>query len=217
MSGAATTSGLTVASRPYPWPWDGLDPARLALVLAGWDAHWAARTTAPEPGTDPVGAVHDLAAAVVAVGGLVVRAVHARPPRAPADLPDPAPLDEPHGATLPAAGIDAFHGSALAAWLRAHGRDQLLLVGHGLEGPVHSTMRSANDRGDECLLVTDACTALRPDLVVAAASQVCMSGGIFGAVATTADVLAVLGRLPARPSGEAMPVPVPSPTQEVTP
>ena len=198
---------VTVDAQPYPWPWDGLAPARLALVVVGWDAHWAARGT----GAEVPARVAALAGAVTAVGGLVVRTVHPVPPRAPAGLPAPMALAEPPGATVAADGIDAYRGSALEGWLRARRRDQLLLVGHGLEGPVHSTMRSANDRGDECLLVTDACTALSPDLAASAASQVCMSGGIFGAVATTAAVLAVLGALAADPAA-----PHPSPDQEVT-
>jgi nicotinamidase-related amidase len=95
-----------------------------------------------------------------------------------------------------AAGIDGFHGSGLDATLRAAGATHLLLAGHGLEAPVHSTLRSANDRGYECLLVLDASSPLRPDLVPAARSMVEMSGGIFGAVGTTRDVLAALVPLP---------------------
>ncbi len=43
-------------------------------------------------------------------------------------------------------------------------------------------MRSANDRGYECLLVIDACVPHDPELVAASRSQIEMSGGIFGAV-----------------------------------
>ena len=59
-------------------------------------------------------------------------------------------------------------------------------------------MRSANDRGYECLLVVDACAPLEPELVPAAISMVEMSGGIFGAVGTTAPVLAALDAAPNR-------------------
>jgi nicotinamidase-related amidase len=96
------------------------------------------------------------------------------------------------------AGVDGFHGSGLDAALRVAGVTHLLVAGHGLEGPVHSTLRSANDRGYECLLVVDACSPLVPDLAGAARSMVEMSGGIFGAVGTTADVLAALIVEPAR-------------------
>ena len=86
----------------------------------------------------------------------------------------------------------ARRGDSLDALLRSLGRDQLLLTGSWLETSVHSTMRSANDRGYECLLVLDACTAYDPDLVAASRSQIEMSGGIFGAVGHTDDVLAAL-------------------------
>jgi nicotinamidase-related amidase len=90
------------------------------------------------------------------------------------------------------AGIDGFFGSRLDGLPRSLGRDQLLLAGAWLETGVHSTMRSANDRGYECLLVLDACTAYDPELVAASRSQIEMSGGIFGAVGSTDDVLAAL-------------------------
>jgi nicotinamidase-related amidase len=59
---------------------------------------------------------------------------------------------------------------------------------------VHSTLRSANDTGYECLLVADACSAHDPALVASSISSVEMSGGIFGAIGTTDAVLAALDR-----------------------
>jgi nicotinamidase-related amidase len=76
--------------------------------------------------------------------------------------------------------------------LSREGLTHLFVAGHGLEGPVHSLLRGANDRGFECLLVTDACSAFTPDCRDAAASMVCMSGGIFGAVGTTDAVVTAL-------------------------
>ncbi len=57
-------------------------------------------------------------------------------------------------------GVDGFSGSPLAECLAGLEVDHLLVCGLGLEGPVHSTLRSANDRGLECLLVIDACAPL---------------------------------------------------------
>ncbi len=174
---------------PYAWPYDGrIEGRHLALVLAGWDVAWAARAHADDPAAHDV-AVFGLAEAVHAVGGLVLVVTHGA---APAPLV-PDPTDAGVTATaVAAAGVDGFHGSPLDTVLRASGRTHLLVAGHGIEGPVHSTLRSANDRGYECLLVTDACTHLVPDLAAPAAHTVTMSGGIFGAVGTTAPVLAAL-------------------------
>ncbi len=83
---------------------------------------------------------------------------------------------------LRAAGWSGFHGSGLDAVLRAERRDLLLLTGCCLETGVHSTMRAANDRGYECLLVADACASADPGLTANALSTIEMSGGIFGAV-----------------------------------
>jgi biuret amidohydrolase len=91
-----------------------------------------------------------------------------------------------------AAGTSAFHGSPLDALLHAGGHTDLLIAGWGLEGPVHSTMRAANDRGYECLLVPDACTSLAPELAFSACEMVRFSGGIFGAFADGADVIETL-------------------------
>ncbi len=171
---------------PYPWPFDAdLDPARAAVLVLGWDAWWWDRAHEP---ASVVPAVLALAAAV----GCAVVVEHRPPGAAPASAPAPGPPPVPGAHTVVAAGIDAFYGSPLDALLRSLGRDHLYLVGLGLETTVHSTMRSANDRGLECLLVVDACAPLDPALVPAAVSMVEMSGGIFGAVGATDPVLAAL-------------------------
>ena len=173
------------ATEPYAWPYDGrLHAAELALVLAGWDATWRSRAV----GADAAGAAHaeqrclQLADAVAGCGGLVIAVAHA----------DAPPLPLPGARSVPVPGIDALHGSPIDAILRRSGRSHVLVAGHGLEAPVHSTLRSANDRGYECLLVTDASSTLQADLAGAAVKTVCMSGGIFGAVGASADVLDAL-------------------------
>jgi nicotinamidase-related amidase len=93
---------------------------------------------------------------------------------------------------LVAGGLDAFYASDLDVVLRRRGVRRLLLAGVGLETAVHSTMRDANDRGYECLLVVDACAPIDPALVPASVSMVETSGGIFGAVGRVADVVAAL-------------------------
>ena len=173
-------------SEPYPWPYDGSVPfARLALVACGWDRAWSGRATGAGAAAEQVGR---LAETVVALGGHVVAMVH---PDQHGDTPDRLPLDGAEVVTT--AGIDGFCGSPLDAVLRRRQVTHLLVVGHGLEAAVHSTMRSANDRGYECLLVVDACSVLAPELVDRSVSMIHMSGGIFGATATTAQVLSSVG------------------------
>jgi nicotinamidase-related amidase len=180
---------------PYPWPYDGhLVPARLALVIAGADEQWLGRSRGAAPVAERL---IRLSEAVRGSGGLVVHVHHDRPPRAPESdamhtpMPNPVPVD-PADLVVSAAGIDGFYASALDHRLRAAGRDQLAIGGFGLEATVHSTLRSANDAGYECLLLTDGAAPLDPVLASPAASMVTMSGGIFGALGLTVDLLAAL-------------------------
>lgn len=168
-------------TEPYAWPYDGrVDGAHLALVLAGWDETWASRAVRSEPAERRA---LRLAAAVAGIGGLVVVLAHGPAIKLAVGAPS---------TTVPVPGIDGFYASRLDDLLRTDRRTHLLVAGHGIEAPVHSTLRSANDRGYECLLVTDACTSLTDDLGAPSAKQVTMSGGIFGAIGTADAVLSVL-------------------------
>jgi nicotinamidase-related amidase len=93
-----------------------------------------------------------------------------------------------------ASGWDGFFESGLDQILRHKRRDTLLITGHWLEVGVHSTLRSANDRGYECAVVADACAAWDPALRLSALSSIELSGGIFGAVTTAQAVNDVLYR-----------------------
>lgn len=186
---------------PYPWPFDlgageRLTGERLALVVTGGQAFYGDRTVGAR---DVVALVEQCAAVVRASGGIVVHVLHRRPAGAPRLLPVPG-LPEHRALLAAVAGdvvvdapaIDGFYGSALERELRARGRDRLVLCGLGAETTVDSTLRSANDRGFECLTLTDASAAHEPELAERAHASVTMSGGIFGAVGTSAALCAAL-------------------------
>jgi nicotinamidase-related amidase len=203
VAATALDAGAHVAGTvPYRWPWDGdLDPRRLALVIAGADVAWFRRSEGAPAVTDGIERTADV---VRRAGGRVVHVAHdpvtpGHPVPARADAPGAAaaPAVLPHvepdvDLTVVAAGIDGFFGSTLDQVLRREGRDHLLVAGFGLEGPVHSTLRSANDAGYECLLLTDLGASLDPACRDAAVSTVTMSGGIFGAVGTSPALCAAL-------------------------
>lgn len=185
-------------SNPYPWPFDGAVPAsRTALVLVA-----VQRGIAPLlPGArEALAVITALTSTMRAWGATVVHTRHARSPaqRRPIALPSFGEsgwelLDDPGEETIvDAFGVDGFAGSPLALRLAGSGLDHLVICGLGLEGPVHSTMRSANDRGLECLLVIDACAPADANLADPALRIIEMSGGIFGAVATSQEVRSAL-------------------------
>lgn len=181
-------------STPYPWPYDGaITPGRFALVVAGTDPYWSA---AASTGTDRKHYERNLAALSVAIdsAGGECFAVRHPPPRRATLPPVGAEFDAP-GVVVAAMGIDGCYGSALIPTLRGRGIDHVFVAGFGLEGPVHSTLRSLNDQGFECLLVVDASAPIDPGQTRAAISMVEMSGGIFGAAANTAEVVAAFGAL----------------------
>jgi nicotinamidase-related amidase len=199
MSSALTvTAGRGVASaQPYSWPYHGAFDAQQCALVACLDGRWRL----PGPASDASDArLRELAEALREQGGVVV-AVTAMPPRARTGLAETSAttmkLDGLEADVEVAAGAtNGFYASPLEDVLQAAQRRDLLIAGWGLEGPVHSTMRAANDRGYECLLVTDACSSLQADLAFAACEMVRFSGGIFGAFADTASVVQCLADAP---------------------
>lgn len=93
-------------------------------------------------------------------------------------------------------GIGCFGRTPLEAMFREGGVDHLLVTGVTTDVCVHTFIREANDRGLNCVLVEDACASFDPRLHHAAIDMTLQQGGLFGWVATTADVLDALGAAP---------------------
>ncbi len=85
-------------------------------------------------------------------------------------------------------GKGAFHATPLQAELQARGITHLVFAGVTTEVCVQTTMREANDRGYECLLVEEATASYFPEFKAAAIEMMVAQGGIVGWVASLAAV-----------------------------
>ncbi|MEU5785889.1 cysteine hydrolase family protein [Micromonospora lupini] len=101
-----------------------------------------------------------------------------------APLPGEPVIDKP--------GKGAFHATDLDALLAERGIRSLLVTGVTTEVCVHTTVREANDRGYECLVLADCVGSYFPEFQRVGLDMIAAQGGIFGWVADSAQVRVAL-------------------------
>lgn len=96
-------------------------------------------------------------------------------------------------------GKGAFYATELTDIVAERGITQMIVCGVTTEVCVHTTVREANDRGIDCLVMSDCTASYFPEFHAAALRMISAQGGIFGWVSDSESVIAAL-TAPAEPA-----------------
>ena len=114
-------------------------------------------------------------------------------------VPELAP--QPGEVVVDKPGKGSFYATDLETILRAAGITHLVVTGVTTEVCVQSTVREANDRGFESLVLSDCTGSYFPEFHESALAMFRAQGAIVGWVSTSADLLAALDRTPVSTKG----------------
>jgi len=93
-------------------------------------------------------------------------------------------------------GKGAFYATDLDTILRTRGIRQLIVCGVTTEVCVHTTVREANDRGYDCLVLEDCVGSYFPEFQAVGIKMIKAQGGIFGWVSDSTRFLEALAKVP---------------------
>ena len=96
---------------------------------------------------------------------------------------------EPGEPVVDKPGKGAFYATDLQAMLKHREVKQLVVTGVTTEVCVNTTVREANDRGFECLVLSDCCGSYFPEFHEMGLKMIKAQGGIFGWVTSSEKLM----------------------------